>query len=58
MKTRTEALEQALREEIDQLRRWADESERGGWSTHQTRPMRERANALALLLCGVEVSHG
>jgi hypothetical protein len=51
MKSRIEVLEAALQEEIATLRRWADESVRGGWSTHQVQPMRDRANALALILC-------
>jgi hypothetical protein len=50
--SRIEELEAILREEIATLRRWADESQRG-WSTHQVQPMRERANHLALALCGV-----
>ncbi len=31
---------------IDQLERWADESENGGWSTHQVEPMRRLAREI------------
>ena len=27
----------------EQLENWADESEIGGWSTHQVKPMRDKA---------------
>lgn len=53
-KGEVERLTAVIMEEIRLLRRWADESVQGGWSTHQVVPMRDRANALALLLCGVE----
>jgi hypothetical protein len=46
----TDPLVKALRDEIRQLRKWALESEAGGWSTHQTEPMRRRANDLEILL--------
>jgi hypothetical protein len=52
-RTEVERLTAAIREEILLLRRWAEESQRGGWSTHQVQPMLNRANALALLLCEV-----
>lgn len=39
-----------IREEIGLLLRWADESGRGGWSTHQVEAQRERAASLALTL--------
>lgn len=42
--------ESAIREEIAQLYRWADESSHGGWSTHQVDPMRRRAEKLAVVL--------
>ena len=46
--------EALYREELEhlaaQLRRWADESEKGGWSTHQVKPMREQAEKLEALL--------
>ena len=32
--------------EIEQLEKWANESESGGWSTHQVKPMRDKANYL------------
>jgi hypothetical protein len=32
-----------LEEEARTLERWAEESLRGGWSTHQVRPQKERA---------------
>lgn len=35
-----------LEEEAVQLDRWADESLSGGWSTHQVKPMRKRAEFL------------
>jgi hypothetical protein len=40
----------AIREEIQQLRKWASESMIGGWSTHQVEPMRKRADQLEHLL--------
>jgi hypothetical protein len=58
VKTRTEELEQALRSEIALLRAWARESREGGWSTHQVQPMLDRANDLALLLCGAGTEKG
>ena len=30
----------------EQLEKWATESVRGGWSTHQVNPMREKAAAI------------
>jgi hypothetical protein len=56
--SRIEELEAILREEIATLRRWADESQHGGWSTHQVGPMRERANRLALVLCAAAAVGG
>ena len=41
-----------LQEEADRLDRWAVESEKGGWSTHQVQPMRERASAIRAKLIG------
>jgi hypothetical protein len=41
---------QTLRNEIHQLEAWADASSTGGWSTHQVKPMRERAIALSRVL--------
>jgi hypothetical protein len=35
-----------LEAEASQLDTWADESERGGWSTHQVQPMRRRADEI------------
>lgn len=35
-----------LEEEARQLERWADETERGGWSTQHVKAMRDRAAAL------------
>lgn len=35
-----------LRNEREQLLQWAKESEAGGWSTHQVKPMRKRAQYL------------
>ena len=35
-----------LNETAEQLERWADESVRGGWSTHQVDPMRKKSIAL------------
>lgn len=37
---------QLLREEAQQLDSWANESTSGGWSTHQVKPMRNRADHL------------
>lgn len=34
----------ALKAQAAQLRKWAVESESGGWSTHQTDPMRREAD--------------
>lgn len=39
-------LREALRQEADQLESWAHESRAGGWSTHQVKPMLERAKRL------------
>jgi hypothetical protein len=33
-----------------QLRRWADESQQGGWSTHQVKPMRALAQEIEAYL--------
>lgn len=32
--------------DADQLDQWANQSERGGWSTHQVDPMRKQADKL------------
>lgn len=32
--------------DADQLDQWANQSERGGWSTHQVDPMRKQADRL------------
>lgn len=32
--------------DADQLDQWANQSERGGWSTHQVEPMRKQADKL------------
>lgn len=44
----------AICEEIDLLLQWADQSQTGGWSTHQVKPQMDRAAALALLLHRLE----
>jgi hypothetical protein len=44
------ALRKTIEAEIVLLEAWADESRRGGWSTHQVDPMRRRANALRAAL--------
>lgn len=43
---RVRVLTQALRDEANQLERWATESRAGGWSTHQVDPMNARAAEL------------
>ncbi len=43
---RTREAIRLLEEDVIQMERWADESLSGGWSTHQVRPMRERAKRL------------
>ena len=35
-----------IEEEANQLDAWAEQSRRGGWSTHQVDPMRKRADEL------------
>jgi len=47
-----ETYKRALRAEARTLMRWANESAKGGWSTHQVEPMRERAGLLLRLLEG------
>lgn len=37
---------QKLRELAWQLERWAEESRRGGWSTHQVEPMKQKAREI------------
>jgi hypothetical protein len=32
-----------LEEEARMLERWAEQSQRGGWSTHQVQPQKDRA---------------
>jgi hypothetical protein len=44
-----------LRQEILQLDDWAKESLAGGWSTHQVKPMQERANQLARIVITLEL---
>ena len=47
--TLLDKLDEAIAEisrEVSQLERWADESRRGGWSTHQVEPMLKRAQHL------------
>ena len=44
-----EILEQAIKvleEERDLLLTWVEQSIKGGWSTHQVKPMKERATDL------------
>ena len=41
-----------LQEEAERLDRWAVESEKGGWSTHQVQPMREQASVIRAKLIG------
>jgi hypothetical protein len=41
---------QALYDMAAQLDRWADESVRGGWSTHQVEPMRKKADELRRII--------
>lgn len=45
-KSVVKSLVEELLAEADQLDRWACESEKGGWSTHQVGPMRERASKI------------
>jgi hypothetical protein len=44
--TREQELKQALIDTANQLDRWADESVTYGWSTHQVKPMRAKADEL------------
>lgn len=39
-------LREKLRDMAFQLRKWADESEKGGWSTRQVEPMRKKADEM------------
>lgn len=43
-----------LRSLANQLNKWADESKSGGWSTHQVKPMQEKAAEIYQLLDKVE----
>jgi len=43
-----------LRSLAKQLNKWADESKSGGWSTHQVKPMQEKAAEIYQLLDKVE----
>jgi hypothetical protein len=43
-----------LRSIAKQLNQWADESKSGGWSTHQVKPMQEKAAEIYQLLDKVE----
>jgi len=43
----------ALKKEIALLEKWADESQKGGWSTNQVQPQLERAAELKILLYSV-----
>jgi hypothetical protein len=44
--TRIERLTKALLDAANRCDRWAEESRRGGWSTHQIEANRELANDL------------
>jgi len=48
-KLRIAHLEWLLNDEANQLIRWANQSQFGGWSTHQVKPMQDRA----LFLLGI-----
>jgi len=39
-----------IKKEIELLEKWANQSIKGGWSTHQVEPQRNRANELKALL--------
>lgn len=39
-----------LRDMAEQLEKWASESLRGGWSTHQVEPMRKKAVELYAII--------
>lgn len=41
---------QKLREIAEQLERWAEESKKGGWSTHQVEPMLQKAREIFELI--------
>jgi len=43
-----------LRSLAKQLNKWADESRTGGWSTHQVKPIQEKAAEIYQLLDKVE----
>jgi hypothetical protein len=47
---RIKELENILRDEVSQLRKWARESRSGGWSTHQVDPMNKRADEICRVL--------
>jgi hypothetical protein len=46
LRKRISELEEQLRKTAEQLRRWANESLTGGWSTHQVDPMRRYADKI------------
>jgi hypothetical protein len=50
MEKQGDLFERALAAEVKQLREWALESRRGGWSTHQVEAMRRRADELEELV--------
>lgn len=45
-RARIAELQNALIEQANQLDNWAEQSGRGGWSTHQVEPMKKKANEL------------
>ena len=45
-----EELIKIIKEEAELLERWAKESEQGGWSTHQVKPMRKRSQYLYAII--------
>ena len=53
--TRDELI-QVIEAEANQLDRWADESRRGGWSTHQVDPMRKRADELRRIVAQAKLA--
>ena len=46
LRSENESLRKWLLDEATLLDAWAKESQKGGWSTHQVGPMKERANDL------------
>ena len=45
-----------IKKEIEILENWADESLKGGWSTHQVKAQKSRANELKALLYDLKVT--